>query len=57
MFSLNMSFVSRVNWTIFIFHEWRSQEGNILYVRFTSEIKDIFNQKHLNFLFIIYKFP
>ena len=22
-----------------------------------SEIKDIFNKKHLNFLFIIYKFP
>ena len=26
MFLLNMSFISRVKWTIFIFHEWRSQE-------------------------------
>ena len=23
---LNMSFISQVKWTIFIFHEWRSQE-------------------------------
>ena len=40
MFLLNMSFISRVKWTIFII-----------------EIKDIFNKKHLNFHFIIYKFP
>ena len=26
MFLLNMSFISRVKWTIFIFHEWRSHE-------------------------------
>ena len=26
-------------------------------VHFTREIKDMFNKKHLNFLFIIYKFP
>ena len=26
----------------------------IIIVHFTSEIKDIFNKKHLNFLFIIY---
>ena len=45
MFLLKKSFISRVNWTIFIFHE--SQ----------SEIKDMFNKKHLNFPFIIYKFP
>ena len=42
MFLLNMSFISRVQWTI---------------VHFTREIKDIFNKKYLNFLFIIYKFP
>ena len=49
MFLLNMSLISRVKWTIFIFH-------NIIIVHFTSEIKDIFNKKHLNFLFIIYTF-
>ena len=27
------------------------------FVHFMSEIKDIFNKQHLNFLFIIYKFP
>ena len=64
MFLLNMSFISRVKWTIFIFHEWRSHtififhewrshERNIIIVHFTSEIKDIFIKKHLNFLFII----
>ena len=42
MFLLNMSFISRVKWTIFIFHEWRSQELNIIIVHFTSEIKDKF---------------
>ena len=26
MFLLNMSFISRVKWTIFMFHEWRSHE-------------------------------
>ena len=52
MFLLNMSYISRVKWTIFIFHEWR----NTIIVHFTSEIKDIFNKKRLNFLFIIYKF-
>ena len=26
MFLLNMSFISRVKWTIFIFHEWQSHE-------------------------------
>ena len=26
MFLLNMSFISRVKWTIFIFHEWRSHD-------------------------------
>ena len=26
MFLLNMYFISRVKWTIFIFHEWRSHE-------------------------------
>ena len=26
VFVLNMSFISRVKWTIFIFHEWRSHE-------------------------------
>ena len=26
MFLLNMSFISRVKWTVFIFHEWRSHE-------------------------------
>ena len=26
MFLLNMSFISQVKWTIFIFHEWRSHE-------------------------------
>ena len=56
MFLVNMSFISRVKWTIFIFHEWRSHEYNLIIVHFTSEIKDIFNKKHLNFLFIIYKF-
>ena len=50
MFLLNMSFISQVKWTLFIFNEWR------IIVNFTSEIKDIFNKKHLNFLFIIYKF-
>ena len=30
---------------------------NIIIVHFTSEIKGIFNKKHLNFLFIIYIFP
>ena len=58
MFLLNMSFISRVKWTIFIlFHERRSQEWNTIIIHFTSEIKDIFSKKHLNFLFIIYKFP
>ena len=51
MFVLNMSFISRVKWTIFIFHEWQSHKLNIIIVHFTSEIKDIFNKKHLNFLF------
>ena len=31
--------------------------NDIIIVNFTSEIKDIFSKKHLNFLFIIYKFP
>ena len=57
MFLLNMSFISRVRWTIFIFYEWRSHKCNIVIVHFTSEIKDIFNKKHLNFFFIFYKFP
>ena len=52
MFLLYMSFILRVKWTIYWSHEW-----NIIIVHFTSEIKDIFNKKHLNFLFIIYKFP
>ena len=26
MFLLNIAFISQVKWTIFIFHEWRSQE-------------------------------
>ena len=52
-----MSFISQVKWTIFIFHEWQSHEWNIIIVPFTSEIKDINNKKHVNFLFIIYKFP
>ena len=26
MFLLNMSFISRVKWTIFIFHEWLSHK-------------------------------
>ena len=29
MFLLNMSFISRVKWTIFIFHEWRSHECSV----------------------------
>ena len=53
MFLLNMSFTSRVKWTTFIFHEWRSHSYNINIVHFTHEIKDIFNKKHLNFLFIL----
>ena len=58
MFLLNMSFISRVKWTIFIFHEWRCHKCNIIIVHFTREIKDIFNKKkHLNFLFIFCKFP
>ena len=56
MFLLNMSFISRVKWTIFIFHEWRSIIDKII-VHFKSEIKDIFNKIHLNFVFIVYKFP
>ena len=45
MFLLNMSFISRVKWPIIIL---------LNIVHFTREIKDIFNKKHLNFLFIIY---
>ena len=56
MFLLNMCFISRVKWTIFIFHEWRSHEWNIIIVHFSSEIKDIFNKNIWNFLFIIYNF-
>ena len=51
MFLLNMSFISRVKWTIFIFHEWQSHECNIIIVHFTSEIKDIFNKKTFEFSF------
>ena len=45
-----------------LFQEWSGQylyfmSGEVINVHFTSEIKDIFNKKHLNFLFIIYKFP
>ena len=47
MFLLNMSFISQVKWTMFIFHEWQS---------ITREIKDILNKKRLNFIFFIYKF-
>ena len=54
MFLLNMSFISRVKWTIFIFHEWQSHECNIIIVHFTSKIKDIFNKKTFEFS---YKFP
>ena len=45
MFLLNMSFISRVKWTIFIFH------GNIINVHFMSEIKDILNKKIFEFSF------
>ena len=48
MFLLNMYFIgfnSRVKRTIFTFHEWRSQEFNIMIVHYTSEIKDIFNKR------------
>ena len=51
MFLLNMSFISRVKWTIFIFYEWRSQECNIVIVHFTSETKDILNNKPFEFSF------
>ena len=44
---LNMSFISRVKWKIFIFHEWRSHEWNIIIVHFTREMKDIFNKKNI----------
>ena len=35
-----------------IFHVWRSHERNIIIVHFTSEIKDIFNKKHLIFFLL-----
>ena len=57
MFLLNMSFISRVKWTIFLFHEWRSHELKIIISHFLIKIKDIFNKKHVNFLFIIYNCP
>ena len=53
MFLLNMSFISRVKWTIFIFHEWRSHEWNIIIVHFSSEIKDIFI-KNIWIFFLLY---
>ena len=56
MFLLNMSFISRVKWTIFIFHEWRSHEWNIIIVHFSSEIKDIFNKKTFEFSFYYIQF-
>ena len=42
----------------YVFYFTREVDNNYIdIVHFTSEIKDIFNKKHLNFLFIIYKFP
>ena len=43
----------RVNWKIFIFHEWRSHEWNIHIFYFTSEIKAIFN-KNIWIFFLLY---
>ena len=56
MFLLNMSIISLVKWTLFIFYEWRSHSWNIIIVHFTSEIKDIFNKKNVWNFFFIYKF-
>ena len=45
----------RVKRKIFISYEWQSHTWYIHIFHLTSEIKVIFNKKHLNFLFIIYK--
>ena len=51
MFLLNMSFISHVKWTIFIFHEWRCHERNIIIGHLMSEIKDSFDKKTFEFSF------
>ena len=48
MFLLNMSFISQVKWTIFIFHE--------IIVHFWSEIKDTFNKNILIFFLLFTKY-
>ena len=39
MFLLNMSFISQVKWTIFIFHEWRSFATHEIKILSTSRVK------------------
>ena len=57
MFLLNMSFISRVKLTIFIFHEWQSHELNIIIVHFTSEIKTYLTKTFEFFFLLSTNFP
>ena len=58
MFLLNMLNICYFTSEVDNIHiSWVANEWNIIIVHFISEIKDLFNKKHLNFLLLSTNFP